>query len=127
MRRALVLMLLTCSLVAPAGAFAQGAFGPLPPAAQPTPEPTPVENPADASKVSRPLLLGIAGGVAILFVGIGWYISRDARRNLNEADQRALERERGRTDAERRQTEHQKKKARARNKRQRQARKKQRR
>jgi hypothetical protein len=79
MRRALVLAVL-CLAALPAVAPAQSnPFGPLPPAQQATPEPTAPPNPDDQGKVSRPLLLGIAGVVAILFVGIGLYIARDAR------------------------------------------------
>jgi hypothetical protein len=129
MRRALVMLVLLWTIAAPSAALAQGgsAFSPLPPAQQATPEPTPVKSAADQSSVSRPLLLGIAGAVAILFVGIGLYIARDARRNLTETDRHALERPRELTTAERRQAERAKQKSRARAKAQRQARKKQRR
>jgi hypothetical protein len=126
MRRAVIVGLLL--LAFPATALAQSdAFGPLPPAQQATPAPTAAPNPADQSSVSRPLLLGIAGAVAILFVGIGFYIARDARRNLTEADRNRLENQRERTEQQRRDAERAKERARARGKRQRQARKKQRR
>ena len=126
MRRAILVALLL--LAFPAGAVAQSnPFGPLPPAEQPTPEPTAAPNPADQGKVSRPLLLGIAGGVAVLFIGIGFYIARDARRNLTEADRNKLEHQKERTEQQRRDAERAKQKARARAKAQRQARKKQRR
>jgi hypothetical protein len=128
MRRALVLLVVLWAVAAPASALAQSSpFGPLPPAQQPTAEPTAAPNSADQSSVSRPLLLGIAGAVAILFVGIGLYIARDARRNLTETDRQALEHRRERTDAERRRSEQAKRKARAKAKAQRQARKRQRR
>jgi hypothetical protein len=126
-RRALALTA-ACLLALPATAVAQdNPFGPLPPAEQPTPAPTAASGSADQSSVSRPLLLGIAGGVAILFVGIGFYIARDARRNLTESDRQKLEHQRERTDQQRREADRAKQKARARAKAQRQARKKQRR
>lgn len=128
MRSALVLLILAGCLAAPASAPAQSSpFGPLPPAQQPTPEPTPVEDPADQGKVSRPLLLGIAGVVAIAFLGIGFYISRDARRNLTDHDRRSLQTRGARSAAERRAAEEAKKKARSRTRAQKQARRKQRR
>jgi hypothetical protein len=127
MRRALALTA-ACLLALPALAGAQSnPFGPLPPPQQATPEPTAAPDPADQGKVSRPLLLGIAGGVAILFVGIGLYIARDARRNLTEADRNRLEHQQERTEQQRRNAEKAKQRARARAKAQRQARKKQRR
>jgi hypothetical protein len=126
MRRAILVALLL--LAFPAAALGQSSpFGPLPPASQPTPAPTAAPNPADQGKVSRPLLLGIAGGVALLFVGIGLYISRDARKNLTESDRDKLEHQRERTEEQRRNAEKAKQRARARAKAQRQARKKQRR
>jgi hypothetical protein len=131
MARLLVLIALVVALVAPAGALAQSSpFSPLPPAQQATPEPTPAPTTAaDQQDVSRGLLLGIAGAVLVVFVGIGVFITRDARRNLTDADRRAVERgERGeRPEDDRRSTEAARKKARAAGKRQRQARKAQRR
>ena len=130
MRVALVLVLLC--LAAPAAAVAQSSpFGPLPQAQEATPVPTPIQNQADQGQVSRPLLLGIAGVVAILFLGIGFYISRDARRNLTESDRAALEnRDRGErplSPGERKQAERTKARARAKRSAQKQARKQQRR
>jgi hypothetical protein len=127
MRRALIVALLV--LAFPVGALAQSSpFGPLPPPEQPTPEPTAApSNGADQSSISKPLVLGLAGGVAVLFVGIGLYIARDARRNLTDSDRDKLEHQRERTDQQRRDAERAKQKARARAKAQRQARKKQRR
>ena len=127
MRRALALIAVCLAL--PAVASAQSnPFGPLPPAEQVTPAPTAAPgNSADQESVSRTLLLGIAGAVAILFVGIGFYIARDARKNLTEADRDKLEHRRERTEEQRRNAERAKEKARARAKAQRQARKKQRR
>jgi hypothetical protein len=127
MRRALLLLLLL-AVLAPATAHAQNSpFGPLPQASEPTPAPTatPADSSADQSSVSRAMLLGIAGGVALLFVGIGYLITRDARSNLTDDDRRALER--NRTEQERRRGQVVKTKARARGKAQRQARKAQRR
>ena len=127
MARVLVLVLLAVALVAPAGARAQSsAFGPLPQAQQATPEPTAAPTSSAAQQdVSRGLLYAIAGGVLIVFVGIGIFITRDARSNLTEADRRALEHVR--TEDERKRGDVTRKKARARGKRQRQARKAQRR
>ena len=129
MRRLAVLLVLLCTFGAPAAAVAQGgAFGPLPPAAPPAPTPSPEPESLDQDGVSRTLLFGIAGGVVVLFFGIGFYISRDARRNLTDHDRRALDNaERPKTEEERRKTEGTRKKARAKTRAQKQARKKQRR
>jgi len=127
-RRAFAMVVVALALAAlPATAAAQSnPFGPLPPPAAPTPTPTPLESPADQSSVSRPLLLGIAGAVALLFVGIGFYISRDARRHLTEDDRRALEKPAPRPEDERRRGEATRKKTRAKTRAQKQARKRQR-
>ena len=129
--RLLTVLLAASALAAPAAHAQSNPFGPLPqtqaPAATPPPAPTPA---ADQGSVSRPLLFGIAGGVLLLFVGIGMYISRDARSHLTDGDRRAVEREGGRererVDAQRLRGEQVKKKARAKTKAQRQARKRQR-
>jgi hypothetical protein len=102
MRRAACLIVLLCLLPATA-AFAQSnPFQPIPPPPVQTPVPTvavptatPVNNDAFVDEdPSRGLLFGIAGAVAVLFVGIGIYITRDARKRLTDADRRALDRER---------------------------------
>jgi glucose/arabinose dehydrogenase len=127
MARSLVLLLLLAALAVPAAARAQSdPFSPLPPAQQPTAEPTPAPTSvADQQDVSRGLLFGIAGAVLVVFVGIGMYITRDARRSLTEHDRRGLDHVY--TEQERERGEIARKKARAKGKRQRQARKAQRR
>jgi hypothetical protein len=87
-RRTLIIALVL-ALLAPAAASAQGgggAFGPLPPAG--TPEPTPVSEDDSNSLTSdlggRQTLLIIGGLSLVAFVGIGVFISRDARRALPE-------------------------------------------
>ena len=83
-RRTLVIFLML-ALLAPAAAVAQGggAFQPLPPA-QPTPAPTP--EPSNDSLTSdlggANTLYLIAGALLVAFIGIGVFISRDARRSL---------------------------------------------
>ena len=127
MARVLVLVLLLAALAAPATAGAQGSpFQPIPPVVtQSTPVPTASGSNADQQDVSRGLLLGIAGAVAVIFIFIGWYITRDARAHLTDDDRRALEG--ARTDNDRKRGEEIRRKARAKGKRQRQARKAQRR
>ena len=132
MRRFVALLVLATVLAVPVAARAQSSpFSPLPAGSTPAPAPTATPAPvADQSSVSRPMLLGIAGAVLLLFVAIGVYIARDARRNLTEADRRALERGEDsppRPAAERRQAERSKQRNRARTRAQKQARKKQRR
>lgn len=132
MRRLLPLLVVLALLAPAAAALGQsggGAFGPLPPAVSPSPTPSPVpKSTANQGNVSRPMLLGIAGAVAILFVGIGMYIARDARRNLTEEDRRALDRsERPKTESERKQAQRARSRSRAKTRAQKQARKKQRR
>ena len=89
-----LLVLLALLLPAPASALAQsggGAFGPIPPA-QPAETPTPEPSDAGtAGDVSRQTLFLLALGVVVVFVGIGWWITRDARHSLTEADRAAVE------------------------------------
>lgn len=132
MRRAAALLALLIALAAPASpALAQtggGAFGPLPPAVTPSPSPSPEPEGLDQDDVSTPFLFGIVGAVVLLFVGIGVFISRDARSNLTDSDRRALERsEHPKPEEEKRQAVRARKKARAKTRAQKQARKKQRR
>jgi hypothetical protein len=85
-RRTIVIALLL-ALLAPAAASAQGgAFGPLPPS---TPAETPTPEPADNNSLTsdfggRETLLLIGGLLLVAFIGIGVFISRDARRALPE-------------------------------------------
>ena len=85
MRRITLLLLCASFLLAPAPAvLAQSSpFGPLPPAA-PAPTPTPDDNTTNVlgQDVGRLTLYLIAGGFVIVFIGIGWWISRDARSSL---------------------------------------------
>ena len=94
-RRTLAIALLV-ALLAPAAASAQGgAFGPLPPSA---PAETPTPDADDSNSLTSDLggrrtLLIIGGLLLVAFVGIGVFISRDARRALPErhrADGRRL-------------------------------------
>jgi hypothetical protein len=85
MRRIACLLLCLAALTAaPAAALAQQSpFGPLPqpaPTATPTPEDTGTN--VLGQDVGRATLFAIAGGFVLLFSGIGWWISRDARRTL---------------------------------------------
>jgi hypothetical protein len=139
MRRLASLIVLLLALSAtPAFAQSNPFTPPAPVVPTPTPEvvvPTvtavPNTNPTDDDP-SRTFLLGIAGAVALIFAGIGVYITRDARKNLTEADKRALARERAGapredlTPEQKREAKRLKEKARQKGKRQRQARKAQR-
>src|SRR4051812_18099438 len=85
MRRIASLLLCVVTLAsAPSAALAQQSpFGPLPqpaPTATPTPENTGTN--VLGQDVGRSTLFAIAGGFVLLFIGIGWWISRDARRAL---------------------------------------------
>ena len=89
------LAILTCALVllAPAGALAQDGNpfdGQLPPA-QPTQTATP--EPVDSNNedvVGRNTLWIIGGALLVFFVGIGVWISRDARASLTDEDRERL-------------------------------------
>ena len=112
------------ALAAPSSAPAQSSpFGPLP---QPGPAETPAPTPDDSTSVlgqdvGRMTLYAIAGGFVLIFIGIGWAISRDARRTLPERH-RPVERK-PLTPAERRKRERTKARARQKTRAQRQARK----
>src|SRR5215213_9075502 len=94
--RHLLLLSLLLTLALPGAARAQdaaptprpgggSAFQPLPPASQPeaTPTPAPQNDTAAAQEdTDRRLLFGIAGGLLVLFVVIGYVITRDARATL---------------------------------------------
>jgi hypothetical protein len=82
-RRTLVVALVFV-LLTPAAALAQGgAFGPLPPSA---PAATPTPDQSNDSLTSdlggRRTMFIIGGALLIAFIGIGVFISRDARRAL---------------------------------------------
>ena len=126
MRR--IACLLAClALLAPAApAAAQDTpFGPLPPAA-PTPAPTPEEDDGAnvlGEDVGRSTLYVIGGGLILVFIVIGWVITRDARRTL---PRHAVSEEAARRRAdprERHRREREKARARKKTKAQRQARK----
>jgi hypothetical protein len=93
MFRRTIVIALVLALLVPAAAVAQtgggggGAFGPLPqapPAETPTPEASDNSNSLTSDLGGRETLLIIAGVLLVAFVGIGVYISRDARRALPE-------------------------------------------
>lgn len=93
MLRPLALLIALALLVPAPAALAQGggAFGPLPPA---TPAETPTPEPQDAAfgeDVSRETMFLVGLGVILAFVGLGWAITRDARRSLTEEDRAAVE------------------------------------
>jgi hypothetical protein len=94
MPRLLVASLVLALLLSPSAALAQqqaqpapqqpqqGPFAPLPP---PAPEPAPPpEEPEDplGEDVGRTTLYIIAAALLLAFIGIGVYISRDARKSL---------------------------------------------
>jgi hypothetical protein len=122
MRIRLVTLFTALVLLAPPGAaLAQDGnpFNGLPPA-QPTPAPT--ATPASSSSadaVGRTTLYLIGAALVVAFVGIGWWISRDARGSLPEDKRREALREDGPHKHERQA----KAKARAKGRAQRQARK----
>jgi hypothetical protein len=86
MLRLATVLVLALALLAPSAALAQtggqSPFSPLPPA-QPTPAPTPPE-PDDpfGEDVGRTTLYVIAAALLIAFIGVGVFISRDARKAL---------------------------------------------
>jgi len=89
MRRTACLLVCAAALAAAApSALAQSSpFDPIPQSAQPTATPTPEDTGGTSvlgQDVGRTTLYAIAGAIAFAFVGIGWWIARDARRSLPE-------------------------------------------
>jgi len=86
MRRIAALLFCFVLLAPAAPALAQQSpFGPLPQPAEPTATPTPADTGGTTvfgQDVSRATLFLIAGGFVLLFIGMGWWISRDARQSL---------------------------------------------
>jgi hypothetical protein len=94
LRRTLAIVFLAGVLAAPPAALAQstqqppgGAFGPLPQAqATPTPTPTPDKSgdslSSDLGGTTTMYMIGAA--ILLVFIAIGVFISRDARRALPE-------------------------------------------
>jgi len=121
------LAILTCLLVllVPATALAQDGNpfdGSLPPA-QPTPAPTaePVDDNDD--EIGRNTLWIIGGGVAVVLLFFGFWISRDARSNLSEDERDHLRGVHKRDEGPHKHERAAKAKARAKGRAQRQARK----
>jgi hypothetical protein len=97
-RLATLLTLLALVVAVPAAAAqtqdpSQGGGGPFSPLPQPAPEETPVPTRAptveEQSDTDRTLLFAIGGGLLVLFLVIGYVITRDAREHLPEAERRA--------------------------------------
>ena len=107
MRRCVGLIALLLALSAPA-AVAQdptptptqapgGVFGPLPETAatpEPTPTPEPSQTAAAQEDTDRRLLFAIGGALLLLFVVIGWFITRDARTHVPASERAAAARQR---------------------------------
>ena len=88
-RLTLILCLLGLAFTAPVASAQQdggsGAFGPLPQAApEETATPTPPPSVEAQQQTDRTLLYLIGGGLIVLFVIIGYVITRDARSSLPE-------------------------------------------
>ena len=82
-RIALLTTLLVLAVAAPAAAQG-GAFGPLPPA-EATPTATPETATVDDGTTGRTVLFIIGGALILGFAVMGWYIMRDARTGLPQA------------------------------------------
>jgi len=82
-RIAVLTTLLVLAVAAPAAAQG-GAFGPLPPA-EATPTAAPTTTAVDDGTTGRNVLFIIGGVLIIGFAIMGWYIMRDARTGLPQA------------------------------------------
>jgi len=126
MRIRLLVLAVALVLLAPGAALAQDRNpfdGQLPPA-QPTPTATP--EPVDSNSdddVGRTTLYLIGGALLVFFVGIGVWISRDARSNLTEDERAQLRGAHQRDEGPHKRERQAKAKARAKGRAQRQARK----
>lgn len=87
-RLGLLSVLLVLLFAAPAAAQDANPFDD----ALPSPSPTVTASPNASDDTSSSTVYLIAGGALLLFVGIGFFITRDARRNLTDEDRRAVER-----------------------------------
>jgi hypothetical protein len=86
MSRRIALLTTLFVLAAAAPAAAQGgAFGPLPPA-EATPTATPETATAEEGTTGRNVLFIIGGALIVGFGVMGWYIMRDARSGLPQAE-----------------------------------------
>lgn len=81
---ALLTTALVLALAAPAGAQSN-PFGPLP-AAQPTAVPTATPVTSSDNDTGRNVLFGIGGALIVGFLAMGWFIMRDARSSLPQAE-----------------------------------------
>ena len=126
MRHRLAILSLVLVLLAPATALAQDGNpfdGQLPPA---QPEQTAAPEPSNSNvqdDTARTTLYIIGGALLVFFVGIGWWISRDARANLTDEDRDSLRGEHQRDEGPHKHERQAKAKARAKGRAQRQARK----
>ena len=126
MRHRLAILSLVLVLLAPATALAQDGNpfdGQLPPA-QPEQTATPVPSNSNAEQdTARTTLYIIGGALLVFFVGIGFWISRDARSNLTDEDRDSLRGSHQRDEGPHKHEREAKAKARAKGRAQRQARK----
>ena len=125
MRRIAALLFCIVLLAPAAPALAQQSpFGPLPQPAEPTPTPTPnTSTNVLGQDVGRTTLYLIAAALLVLFVFIGWWISRDARSTLHEGPRSAEEERRRHDPHERHRRQREKERARKKTRAQKQARK----
>jgi hypothetical protein len=124
MRTRLLVLLTTAALLVPSTTALGQSDNPFDglPQAPPPPAPTaePVDDPNDDG-ITRDTLYIIGAGLLVTFVVIGWWITRDARRNLPPDERDAAQRLR--SEGPHRHERQAKAKARAKGRAQRQARK----
>lgn len=98
MSRRLASLAILLVLLPAAPALGQSNPFTVPTPAAPQPQPTvvvPQPTPANTldEGTDRGFLYAIAGGLVLIFGVLGFYITRDARKNLTKADRRSLDRE----------------------------------